>query len=69
MIWVVIGLVVVAGFVALVIARHRRPVDGVTTFQRQIDALSPEARRRVVDKVQQADGDVGPAARRGRDGA
>ena len=30
-------------------------VDGVATFRRQIDALSPEARRPVVDEVQRLD--------------
>ena len=47
---VVAALIVIA--VVIVIARRRRPVDGVATFRRQIDALSPEARRPVVDRVQ-----------------
>lgn len=46
---VVAALVVIAVFV--VVARRRRPADGVATFRRQIDALSPEARRPVVDRV------------------
>ncbi len=37
---------------ALIVRLSRRP-DGVAEFQRQIDALSPEARRPVVDQVQQ----------------
>jgi hypothetical protein len=46
---VVAALIVVA--VVVVVARRRRPADGVATFRRQIDALSPEARRPVVDRV------------------
>ena len=52
-IWVVVAIaavVVVAAVVALW-ARRRRSADGVASFRRQIDALSPEARRPVVDEV------------------
>ena len=45
-------VVVVAVVIAVVRARRSRHSDGVATFRRQIDALSPEARRPVVDKVQ-----------------
>lgn len=49
-------VVVVICLVLLVLAAvamwRRRSGDGVATFQRQIDALSPEARRPVVDQVQ-----------------
>lgn len=53
----VIGALVVVVLVALVVlfGRRRRDTDGVAVFQRQIDALSPEARRPVVDRVQQID--------------
>ena len=45
MTWVVVGgTVVVIVAVLLVIVRRGRGPDGVTTFQRQIDALSPDAR-------------------------
>ena len=47
---VVVALVVIA--VVVVLIRRSRSADGVATFRRQIDALSPEARREVVDKVQ-----------------
>lgn len=47
------ALVVVAIVVVAARARHTRRSDGVATFRRQIDALSPEARRPVVDRVQQ----------------
>lgn len=47
---VVVAIVVVV--VVVVVARRRRSGDGVASFRRQIDALSPEARRPVVDQVQ-----------------
>jgi flagellar biosynthesis/type III secretory pathway M-ring protein FliF/YscJ len=50
---VIIAAVVVAIAVALVL-RARRP-DTVEVFQRQIDALSPEARKPVVEQLQQLD--------------
>lgn len=54
MIWIIIALAVVV--LAVVIAlRRRRTSDGVVSFQRQIDALSPEARRPVVDRMQRID--------------
>ena len=46
---VVVVLVVFA--VLVVLARRRRANDGVDSFHRQIDALSPEARRPTVDQV------------------
>ena len=52
---IVIAAVVVVIIVAAV-ARSRRANDGVDSFRRQIDALSPEARRPVVDQVQNAAG-------------
>ena len=55
MVWFVVGAaIVLAGIVLFVLSRRRAP-DGVTSFQRQIDALSPEARRSVVDRVQKLD--------------
>lgn len=51
---VIIALVVVIAVV--VVARARRSHDGVDSFRRQIDALSPEARRPVIDQVQNAAG-------------
>lgn len=56
MTWVVVGgAVVVIAVVLLIVARGRRGPDGVTTFQRQIDALSPDARRSVVRTVRDLD--------------
>jgi hypothetical protein len=54
--FLIIALIAVAVVViALLVVRFARPVDGVEQFQRQIDALSPEARRPVVDQVAQLD--------------
>ena len=39
---------------AVRVSARRRPVDGVESFRRHIDALSPEARRAVIDRVQNA---------------
>jgi cytochrome oxidase Cu insertion factor (SCO1/SenC/PrrC family) len=53
-------LILIAALVVVIIvvavARSRRANDGVDSFRRQIDALSPEARRPVVDQVQNAAG-------------
>ena len=51
----VLVAVAVVALVAVTSLRRARQPDGVTTFQRQIKALSPEARRRVVDEVQRID--------------
>lgn len=50
---VVAAVVVVAVVIVAARVRRSRHSDGVATFRRQIDALSPEARRPVVDQVQQ----------------
>jgi len=67
---VIAVVVVVAVIVAVVIRRRHRP-DGVAQFQRHIDALSPEARRPVVDRVQRledgTDGTPSRARDQGRD--
>ena len=57
---IVIAVVVV--IIVLVVARSRRANDGVDSFRRQIDALSPEARRPVIDQVQNAAGRPSPTA-------
>jgi hypothetical protein len=49
---VVVAAVVVAGVILWLMGHWRRPVDGVESFRRHIDALSPEARREVIDRVQ-----------------
>lgn len=55
MIWILVGAAIVAAGIVLFVLSRRRTPDGVTSFQRQIDALSPEARRSVVDRVQKLD--------------
>lgn len=61
--WMVVVLVVVAlAVVVVVVVGRQRRSDGVESFRRQIDALGPEARRGVVDQVNQAvDSDTDPA--------
>ncbi len=49
---VIIAAVVAAIVILALVTRSRRANDGVDSFRRQIDALSPEARRPVVDQVQ-----------------
>lgn len=56
----VVAVAVVAVLIVLAVARSRRANDGVDSFRRQIDALSPEARRPVVDQVQSAAGRTTP---------
>lgn len=72
MTWViaVVAAVIVAGAALVLIARSRRTPDGVTSFQRHIDALSPEARRSVVDRIQprHPQADTGAEPRVGDDG-
>jgi hypothetical protein len=51
---VIVAVVVVVAIVAALVVRARRP-DTVEVFQRQIDALSPEARKPVVEQIQQLD--------------
>ena len=50
MIWFIIGAAIIAAGIVLFVLSRRRTPDPVTSFQRQIDALSPEARRSVVDR-------------------
>ena len=45
---VVVGIVLVV--VIVVVVRRRRGPDPVDSFRRQIDALSPEARRPTIDR-------------------
>ena len=51
---VIIAVVVVVAIVLALVLRSRRP-DTVAVFQRQIDALSPEARKPTVEKLHQLD--------------
>ncbi|CAB4900218.1 unannotated protein [freshwater metagenome] len=51
---VVIVVIVVIGAGAFLFFGQHKPDDGVTSFRRHIDALSPEARREVIERVQNA---------------
>ena len=51
---VVVILLAVAGF--LTMRRRPRQDDGLRSFRRHIDALSPEARREVQERVRRQDG-------------
>ena len=53
---VVVGIVVLVG-ASLFLALRGRPrhEDGLTSFRRHIDALSPEARREVQDRARRND--------------
>lgn len=53
MIGVIIGVavVIVVALVALLSRRGPRHEPGVVSFRKHIDALSPEARREVMDRV------------------
>jgi HAMP domain-containing protein len=50
----IVGAVVLVVLVTLVAAaagRRRQPTDDIASFRRQIDALSPEARRQTSDRM------------------
>ena len=51
---IVVAVVLIVVLAAVFVALRRRPHDGVDSFRRQIDALSRQARRPVVDQVQSA---------------
>lgn len=59
---VLVGAAVVVLVIIVVLARGRRAPDGVASFQRQIDALSPEARRPVVKRLEDVTKRDDPAA-------
>ncbi len=68
MIWVVAAVVAAIVVLAvLVVVLRRRRGDGVAEFRRHIGALSPEARRPVVDRVQQLDESTDRHPDQGRD--
>jgi len=51
---VIVLVAAVAAAIAVGASRIRQSRNSVDSFRRQIDALSPEARRPVVDQVQNA---------------
>ena len=54
--WIIVAVIVGALVIALGINLRRRR-DTVASFQRQIDALSPEARRGVTERIRELDPD------------
>ena len=52
---VVVGLVVVVAVVVVAGGRRRPAPDDIASFRRQIDALSPEARRQTSDRMKPSD--------------
>ena len=55
MIWAVLAAVLVVALGVKVIAdRRRRREPGMQSFRRHLDALSPEARREVADRVRRS---------------
>ncbi len=78
---IVVVIVAVVALALIVWGRRRRPDDGVASFQRQINALSRDARKPTIDQLRHTDPDgpedsvgtdepSGPATERedGRDG-
>jgi hypothetical protein len=58
---VIVAAVVIGVLVAVVVAssgRNRRPPDDIASFRRQIDALSPEARRQTSDRMKPSERSV-----------
>lgn len=50
----IIGVAVLAVLVAVIVGvagRSRKPTDDIASFRRQIDALSPAARRQTSDRM------------------
>lgn len=52
--WWLLAVVAVAAVAVILLRGRRRREPGVTTFRRHIDALSPEARREVADRVRRS---------------
>ena len=48
---VIVAVMLIAVAVVLLSRRRRASDDGVDSFRRQIDALSPEARRPTIDQM------------------
>ena len=60
MTWVIAAAVVVLGSALALRGRRRaRQESGITNFRRHIDALSPEARREVMNRVRPDDDQEG----------
>jgi hypothetical protein len=65
---IIVAVVVLVVAVAASIAMRRRPrQDDIASFRRQIDALSPEARRQTADRMKPPNG--GPSSDDGANGS
>jgi hypothetical protein len=53
---VIVIVVLLAAVAVLALRRRPRQDDGLRSFRRHIDALSPEARREVQDRARRHDG-------------
>ena len=64
MTWLIVALVVVIAVVLYVVLtrRGRRSADGVAGFQRHMNALSSDARRNVIGRVDSAKLETSPGA-------
>ncbi len=65
MIYAVAGIVVLVAVILLLVRHFSGPSDPVDSFRRQIDALSPEARRPTIDQVRRVDEDSGETDQNG----
>ena len=56
---IAIVVIAIAAAVVVIVRGHRRPRQdaGMQSFRRHIDALSPEARREVIDRARKHDED------------
>jgi hypothetical protein len=63
---IVAAVVVVVAVIGAVLARRRPGPDDIASFRRQIDALSPEARRQTTDRMKPSNGP--PSGDDGADG-
>jgi hypothetical protein len=52
---IVVAVVAVAVVVAVLVLRPRRSDDDIADFRRQIDALSKESRRPIIDRMNPSD--------------
>lgn len=48
---IAVAVAVLVAFIAAAAGRNRRPPDDIASFRRQIDALSPEARRQTSERM------------------
>ena len=64
MIWIIVAVVAVVAAIVVGVRRTRH-VSGHDQFRRHIDALSPEARREVYERVQRSQSNDQPGPRRG----